>query len=335
MVSTITPGGLAVMQSFVLIFYVPFWFMWTGRRKSWLNNRGGGWHPLMWLGMGFWFQGAIIGVLLGEVLLFLFDSAAAQKGAFVGLAVIVLGLYLTFSGGRVPRSVLPAWIKERLAAGDPVRTADPLPEVQHLMTLPQNRPDTSWHPTREQMSPPTRLPVNMWRWGATAFIGLATGLYLTSIVLNPWLGIHSLDDSGAVTVLTFITPLAAVLTLAAGTYYLYGFVRPQHVTVTEGGVSTPAWSVAWEDILGVTKSRAHIVLDVTAEAARKHQRANRWHSGAPFSVGGLIRDDNGLALQMGMKNEKQAFTLLQHLHYLKTGRLTYPDQPRSIPINDD
>ena len=62
--------------------------------------------------------------------------------------LVVLGSVLLFLAGPItligayfwwPRFMLPGRIQERLRAGDPVKTAYPLPEVQHLMTKPQNQ----------------------------------------------------------------------------------------------------------------------------------------------------------------------------------------------------
>ncbi|WP_189348268.1 hypothetical protein [Zhihengliuella salsuginis] len=317
-----------------LPFLIWFWNRWSGRTRIWLNGRGRTWHnAFFFLGMGLPMGGLMLGIPLELMLSWIFPNEGPRISALVSFGIVLFGIYLVL-WGPVPRFMLPAWIKERLNAGDPCQTSEPIPEVQHLMTLPQNMPDTSWHPTKSQMELPTTLRVNTRKWGISALLLLGVGAWLTTVAFNAQLGWYSFTNNGFMTILHYLVPLAALGGLALGLYYLLGFLRPQHLTLTEHGVTSRNFDLAWDDITGVYQTRNHTLLAVTPETHERYAHKNRWHTGTNGGFGGRPRNDNTLGLQTPMANPKQAFTVLQHLLYLRTGRLSYDEQPTEIPIKD-
>lgn len=106
-----------------------WWPAWSGKSTRWLEGRGWGWRPLVWLTT-------------------LTMPTAERAPTWDADFLLVLGSLLLFVAGPAtfigayfwwPRFMLPGWIRERLRAGDPAKTAYPLPEVQHLMTKAQNQ----------------------------------------------------------------------------------------------------------------------------------------------------------------------------------------------------
>ncbi|NUL47614.1 hypothetical protein F7P69_20765 [Cellulosimicrobium funkei] len=78
-------------------------------------------------------------------------------------------------------------------------------------------------------------------------------------------------------------------------FYLNGAIRPQHVTIDDRGVSTPAWTLAWEEIKSARvepsdQAEVHkqqLAFYVRPGAFERVRAANRGHSGRPFGMGGL------------------------------------------------
>lgn len=129
-----------VTQGFALLGLFLWWPSWSGKSTQWLEGRGWGWRPLVWLFSAVFFQAAAIGALVmrSPVQRPIID---AEKVLLVSGVLWVIACPVIFIGAYFwwPRFMLPGWIRERLRAGDPAKTAFPLPEVQHLMTKPQNQ----------------------------------------------------------------------------------------------------------------------------------------------------------------------------------------------------
>lgn len=129
-----------VIQIFALLMLVCWAVPWSGKNTRWLSWRGLGWLAPLFFLAGFFFMQAIALAMLafpGPDAPPMVDSDLLRITmallVLIPVPIILVGMLLWW-----PRFMLPGWIKERLDAGDPARTAHPVPEVQHLMTKPQN-----------------------------------------------------------------------------------------------------------------------------------------------------------------------------------------------------
>lgn len=133
-------------QLIALGAFIMAWWWWRGHYLYWLEERRKrrGWSAFIFTLCFCWFQGIAIIMLFAE------SGATGESlidipelynwGMFTGVMLIIVGTPVSFIGILFwcPRFLLPGWIKERLRAGDPVKTAHPIPEVQPFMTKPQN-----------------------------------------------------------------------------------------------------------------------------------------------------------------------------------------------------
>jgi hypothetical protein len=141
---------------------------------------------------------------------------------------------------------------------------------------------------------PARARVGVVRWYLVGIICLVITLWLALAVF----GIPASFFSDPSPMLGFLRVIAVPGVLLAGYatwYYLNGALRPQHVTVDERGVTTPAWTLTWDEVLqarvlpseGELPHKQQLAFHVTDEAFRRVRSANSGHSGRPFSMGGL------------------------------------------------
>lgn len=122
------------------------WVWWRGHFLQWLEDRKKrrGWSAFIFTLCFCFFQAIAVIMLVsesgatGEVLLDI--PELYNWGMFIGSMLFIVGVPFSLIGILFwcPRFLLPGWIKERLRAGDPVRTAHPIPEVQPFMTKPPN-----------------------------------------------------------------------------------------------------------------------------------------------------------------------------------------------------
>lgn len=117
-----------VFQGLALLGLALWWPSWSGKNTRWLERRGWGWRPLIWLFTAVFFQALAFTSLTMPTA----EEAPTWDADFL----VVLGSVLLFLAGPItligayfwwPRFMLPGWIRERLRAGDPVKTAYPLP----------------------------------------------------------------------------------------------------------------------------------------------------------------------------------------------------------------
>lgn len=130
-----------VIFQLIALGALAFWIrMWSGKQTSWLQGRRRGWSALLFLLCFTWCQAVALSLVafeVGDQSSALVDSDLVRLLTaalwLIGTPVVLIGMLVGW-----PRFLLPSWIRERLNAGDPVNTAHPIPEVQHLMTKPQN-----------------------------------------------------------------------------------------------------------------------------------------------------------------------------------------------------
>ncbi|QCU76917.1 hypothetical protein E7744_00720 [Citricoccus sp. SGAir0253] len=153
---------------------------------------------------------------------------------------------------------------------------------------------------------PATARVGVVRWYLVGIACLVITLWLALAVF----GIPASFFSDPSPMLGFLRVVAVPGVLLAGYaawYYLNGALRPQHVTVDERGVTTPAWTLAWEEILNaevapapwVEPHKQQLAFHVTDEAFARVRSANRGHSGRPFGMGGLVANRPIVRTQYG------------------------------------
>lgn len=311
------------MQFLALLGFFMWWKGWSGKSTSWVEGRGWGWRPLFFLLVGVFFQGQ---VLAGLVFPFggpeFVDSDVLRLLLvfmwFVVCPVILLGMFFWW-----PRFMLPGWIRERRRAGDPVKTAHPIPEVQHLMTRPQNtRLASSWSETGGQLQPgqpdvqgaaasglpelPVVFKVGTGGWWFGGIVGVVSAVVLSAAVLGVPAAMFE-GSSGLMPLYRTLAVVGAPLALVTGLYLLRGAVRPEHVTVSSDGVSTRSWSLGWDEIQGLgikgdpASNKGRIQLVVSDSVFAREGENNRWFSGRPLGAGGMVSKEPVIQLQPGLK----------------------------------
>lgn len=150
------------------------------------------------------------------------------------------------------------------------------------------------------------IRVRLGRWWASV-AGTAAGV---AIFLCALLGVPAVlfdDPSVWMTLLHWSSWIGLPVCLLGLVYMLRGALLPEHIRITEQGVSARGWRVQWEEILGVTVEgdpegiEGQVVLRVTAEAHEREKRGSRWLSGRPFGMGGLPALSPTLRTQRAME----------------------------------
>lgn len=264
--------AFAIFQLFALGGLALFLSDWTGRSTSWVEKRGWGW-PCFAVGILFtFFQGLALSILAFEI----FDSAALELLTLF-VMFIMNPVFLWCSLLWTPRFMLPGWIRERLRAGDPVKTAEPLPEVQHLMTKRPNlkqkpEPDEeppAWTPQGAAVEPlPITYKISMlFFWVFSILLG-CLALFWTLVLLGVFGNAPTVWLPRGVS-----SPTAQALFCGflAFTGVHYALRHRHHITLSHEGVATERCQVLWSEIAGVTvlgdpdAKRSDIVLHLTDE----------------------------------------------------------------------
>lgn len=142
-------------------------------------------------------------------------------------------------------------------------------------------------------------------WGAAAGAALGALIFLFALLGIP----AALFDNPSIwmTLLYWFSWVGLPICLIGVAYMLRGALLPEHLRISDQGVSTRGWEVAWEEILDISvdgdpdRSEAQIVLRVTDGAHQREKRGNRWLSGRPLGLGGLPAVDPILRTQRGME----------------------------------
>ncbi|MDO4255372.1 MAG: hypothetical protein Q4C81_09580 [Kocuria sp.] len=225
----------------------------------------------------------------------------------VVLPAALWGIFLPW-----PRFLLPRWIRVRLKAGDPVRTAQPLVfddsgEVIGVEPEPDDNPVTV--DDLDDLLPYV-AKVQVVRWWVSAVLCLGTAAGLIWVLFLPFMiGYNSMG--GMTRAFWPLVPFVLVFCAVVGVYYVYGAARPEHVTIDDQGVSTRSWSVPWSRITGVTGTKARLYLRVYREDADRIRPANRWHSGSPGGFGGLLGSGNFVGLQMSLRKQHHVQKIIE------------------------
>lgn len=300
-----------------LIFWAIFLPAWTGKDTSWVEGRVRGWPALRFLalallgdGLGFMALGFSFSYPLGSGKTTLLGDILSYFGLFIFMIVppfLMFGAYVFW-----PRFLLPRWIRVRLKAGDPVRTAQPLVfddsgEVIGVEPEPDDNPVTV--DDLDDLLPYV-AKVQVVRWWVSAVLCLGTAAGLIWVLFLPFMiGYNSMG--GMTRAFWPLVPFVLVFCAVVGVYYVYGAARPEHVTIDDQGVSTRSWSVPWSRITGVTGTKARLYLRVYREDADRIRPANRWHSGSPGGFGGLLGSGNFVGLQMSLRKQHHVQKIIE------------------------
>ncbi|MFC0248574.1 hypothetical protein ACFFIO_08665 [Citricoccus parietis] len=157
-----------------------------------------------------------------------------------------------------------------------------------------------------QRPEPVTARVGLVRWWFVGILSLALTVFLLCAVLGiP--GSYFNDPSPMLGFLRIIAVPGVFFAGYGAWYYLNGAIRPQHVTIDDRGVSTPAWTLTWEEILNAEVSPApwveshkqQLAFHVTDQAFARVRSTNRGHSGRPFGMGGLLAERPIVRTQFG------------------------------------
>lgn len=316
----------SLYQGAAVIIAFPAWNRWRGKHQEWLLTRGRGWS-----GAFFRMIPAVVLQMLSVRLLF---SLAGDPHPVTTtrillsatlLAVVTLVVFATL---WAPRWALPAWITERLDAGDPVVSKYPPVELRHLMTCRQNIPTSWWKPSEDQLTLPTTLHISRgrWLWGAVLAGGGAASIVLLMLTDSD----TSPADTPREYVSELMAPYAMPLLALIGLYFLWGRLRPEDLTVTDDGLRTRNWTLGWDQVLAVAPTRTTVQIAVTDDGLEHVKETTRWYAGNPLGVQRRFTQHPVITLQSSLRNRVQSTILLQHLLRLKTGRLSHPEQPEDL-----
>ncbi|GHD05567.1 hypothetical protein [Zhihengliuella salsuginis] len=332
-------GVFVPLQVFALLVALPWALAWFGRSAAWVEGRKRGWPPLFFFAGWCMAEGAALHYLvtpygsneeplLNWPLLDDFTTILGFGGTLLGL----VGWLVWW-----PRFLLPGWVQERLKAGDPVRTARPLAEVQHLMTKPQNlEPDFT--PTIEQLSLPTTIRVKTARWWFGGLFCCLGALMMLSVLFGIPADAYS-EPSGSLGVLRLLSIVGLPLTLWLAVYYLRGAVRPDHITLSSTGVRATSWGLVWDEIEEVevkgdpTSHKGQVIVRPELVAFSRERENNKWLSGRPLRLGGLASDQPYLRFQPG--TDIMPGTLAEIIRQLRDWRRVESDHQQDDGFTHD
>lgn len=192
-----------------------------------------------------------------------------------------------------------------------------------------------------QRPKPITAKVGVVRWWIAGIMSLLITVWLAGAVF----GIPHSFFRDASPILGFLRVVAVPGVVFAGfaaCYYLNGALRPQHVTIDDEGVSTPAWSLSWDEIKSARvyytdSGDAHkqkLEFYVRPEAFERVRAANRADSGRPLGMGGLQSLFPLVKTQYGTKPAaEQLFPLVeQHLESTPYEGGWRPPWPRALQM---
>lgn len=164
---------------------------------------------------------------------------------------------------------------------------------------------------------PITARVNRLSWWVAGIMSLVFTLVLVCAVLGVPPSLFG-DPSPMLSYLRIGAIVGAPAGIYCCLYYLNGAIRPQHLTVDDDGVHTPRWHLAWDEIYsasaypspGEMSHKQQLLFAVTDEAFARVRRQNRWHSGRPFDMGGLLPMDQTIRCQYAMTPLPGAVALL-------------------------
>ncbi|MDO5618752.1 hypothetical protein [Kocuria sp.] len=268
---------------------------WMGLNREWVKYRGAGWPPLKGFSIAMFFQGISFG---GLAMAFSpqehgLSTPLGNIFTIIGLIHLIIllpvglwGMYLP-----LPKFLLPRWIREYL------RVRQENPHYDSLLEIESSRPVVKENIAIQPLLVTVRVQV--WRWLISGVFCL--GLGVSSLWIFFGLVTGAMEPGGGVTRLIWpLLPIVGVFLILFGSYFMWGALRPEHVTIDESGLRTRSWCLGWSEIKGLESARSKVVVHVTPAAAERIRPVNRWHSGRPGGVGGMLAAGDTVGLQSSL-----------------------------------
>lgn len=185
---------------------------------------------------------------------------------------------------------------------------------------------------------PLRVRVRAEVWAPAFVMAVVLWVLFVPIIL----GVPSSVFDGESAMLLLLRVLAGIGFLPLSLYVVYTWMawrRPRHLTVDEDAVWTDSWRVRWKDVESVWLNPTHgqapdkktrIGFMVEDHAwTDELRRGNRWDSGYPFGLGGLLPKDNVVLTQFATDPPIQSlFELFEELRMQARGETP---EDRSAP----
>ena len=182
---------------------------------------------------------------------------------------------------------------------------------------------------------PLRVRVRTKVWAPTFVVAVV--LWVLSVPIMAGVPSSLFDDESAM--LLLLRVLAGIGFLPLTLYVVYAWMawrRPRHLTVDEQGVWTHSWRVRWEDVeclwLNPTHGQAPDKKTQVGFMVEDHawtdelRRGNRWDSGYPFGMGGLLPRNRVILTQFATDPPIQSlFELFEQLRMQARGET--PERP--------
>lgn len=177
---------------------------------------------------------------------------------------------------------------------------------------------------RGQAEPPFELPlkftIGTGRWWLGMILGAVAGVVLTCVALGVPESLTGHFSLWWRSVAAFMGPVSLLLAIYCGRAALH----PDHISVTDRGISTPSWNLGWDELVAIkiigdpASHKGQVLLGVTDEAFAREGGNNRWFSGRPFGMGGLMAKEPVIRLQAGTKamptHIEEAITRVKNYH---------------------
>lgn len=152
--------------------------------------------------------------------------------------------------------------------------------------------------------------VQLLRWFVMAIICLVVGIFLIGFFIGLVTGAVEATGRRSRT-LWPLMPVLGVFVFAVGAYLLAGALRPQHVTIDRHGVHTRLWRLSWSEITGIRQLPKQLFLTVTPAAAQRVRPKNRWYSGRPMGLGGLLASEDTVGLQPSLVRQGEVREIIE------------------------
>ncbi|MDO5618754.1 hypothetical protein [Kocuria sp.] len=299
--------GVPIFMFLAALGYLIFLPPWLGLNKEWIKERNSGWPPLKGLAIAALFQGAAFGMLAEAFMPRGADGSTPLGDAlylvagfhfFIVVPIALWGMYLP-----LPKFLLPRWIREYL------RVRQENPHYDSLSEIENSRPVVNEGLGTQSF--PITVRVQVVRWLISGILCLGLGIASLWIFIGVVSG--SMELGGGITRLGWpLLSISGAFLILLGLYFVWGGLRPEHVTIDQSGLRTRSWCLDWSEIKGIESSRSKVIVHVTPAVAERIRPVNRWHSGRPGGVGGMLAVGDTVGLQSSLANPDGVISIVEY-----------------------